>query len=78
MSIKLPELKVEIKLSTGKEIELTQLELIELSNLLDSINRNNINVYPDYPFIPIPVNPYPNYPIITYKNTCEYTIKREM
>jgi hypothetical protein len=56
------EVKLEITLSTGKKIELTQDEIEELKAYYNS-NRWQVPNYP-YPFISYPSYPY--YPIVTY------------
>ena len=59
------EAKLEITLSTGKKIELTQDEIEELKTYYN-LNRWQVPNYP-YPFISYPSYPsYPYYPIVTY------------
>jgi hypothetical protein len=55
-------MKIEITLSTGKKIELTQDELVELLGNKDKIS---LVPYPTYPT-------YPTYPWVTYKTTCGF------
>ena len=59
---------ITLKLSTGKEIELTISELQELYQMKDFFN--NSYPYPTYP--PYPIITYQ--PPIEYKPTCSYKV----
>ena len=59
-------MNIVIKLSTGKEIDITESEMRELFGLFPT------NKQPWYEPIPVfPVYPaYPNYPQVIYNTTC--------
>jgi hypothetical protein len=56
------ETTVKIKLSTGKEIDLTLDEFEELKGRFEKVEYVTIPTYPTYPTVP----QQPSYPIITY------------
>jgi hypothetical protein len=59
-------MEISLKLSTGKNIDLTLEEFQELKKLCEVVIAPNI--YPGYPV-------YPTYPGITYKTTCNVYTK---